>query len=212
VPRLKEWVGLGKKLVVFSSGSVEAQRMFFRYVSVNESEERKKSTEDLSSLFVANFDTMNAGPKMETSSYVRIATELKVFADEVLFLSDNVRGKIISFLLRPKYLTKVYMLTNARIEIRAALDASMKAIVVDRPGNAPLSEEDRTQLKIVSSLDEIELGPVKNVETGSSMKTEGSPTKPSGRKAKRKVESGVETSNLRRSKRISDQATEEVEN
>ena len=40
----------------------------------------------------------------------------------------------------------------------------MKAIVVDRPGNAPLSEEDKAQLKVVSSLDEIELGPGKKVE------------------------------------------------
>jgi len=87
----------------------------------------------------------------------------------------------------------------------------MKAIVVDRPGNAPLSEEDRTQLQVVSSLDEIELGPGKKVEAGSSKSTEGSPTKPTGRKAKRKAESGVDASNLRRSKRISDQATVEVE-
>jgi len=87
----------------------------------------------------------------------------------------------------------------------------MKAIVVDRPGNAPLSEEDRTQLKVVSSLDEIELGSANKVEAGSSKKTEGSPTKPSGRKAKRKTESGVDASSLRRSKRISDQASAEAE-
>jgi len=73
---------------VFSSGSVEAQTLFFRYVGVD-----AKNTEDLNRLFVANFDTTNAGPKMETRSYVRIASEVKVFADEILFLSDNVRGK-----------------------------------------------------------------------------------------------------------------------
>ena len=87
----------------------------------------------------------------------------------------------------------------------------MKAIVVDRPGNAPLSEEDRTQLKVVSSLDEIELGPEKKVEAEGSKKPEGSPTKPIGRKAKRKGESGVDSPNLRRSKRISDQGTAEAE-
>jgi hypothetical protein len=84
----------------------------------------------------------------------------------------------------------------------------MKAIVVDRPGNAPLSKEDRTQLKIVTSLDEIELGSMNKVEAGSSKKSEGSPTKPTGRKSKRKAESGVDVSNLRRSKRISDQTME----
>ena len=97
MPRLREWIGLGKKLVVFSSGSVEAQKLFFSHVGVKANGEEEKRMEDLNSLFVANFDTTNAGPKMETRSYVRIATEVKAFADEVLFLSDNVRGKIVSF-------------------------------------------------------------------------------------------------------------------
>jgi len=96
IPRLKEWVGLGKKLVVFSSGSVEAQKLFFRYAGVEASGEAKKTTEDLNPLFVANFDTMNAGPKMEARSYARIALEVRAVADEVLFLSDNVRGKIVA--------------------------------------------------------------------------------------------------------------------
>ena len=102
VPRLREWVGLGKKLVVFSSGSVEAQRLLFHYVGVEASGGGEKTTEDLNPLFVANFDTMNAGPKMEARSYVRIALEVKVVADEVLFLSDNVRGKIIAPFLLPR--------------------------------------------------------------------------------------------------------------
>lgn len=106
VPKLREWTGVGKKLVVFSSGSVEAQRLLFRYVGVElggeeEGEGQKMRTEDLNSLFVANFDTMNAGPKMESRSYVRIAFEVREFADEVLFLSDNVRGKAFCTFLFP---------------------------------------------------------------------------------------------------------------
>jgi enolase-phosphatase E1 len=46
---------------------------------------------------------------------------------------------------------------GACVEVRAAIKAGMKSIVVDRPGNAPLSEEDRTELRVVESLSEIEL-------------------------------------------------------
>lgn len=82
---------------------------------------------------------------------------------------------------------------------------------MDRPGNAPLSEEDRKQLKVVSSLDEIELEPGEKADPGNSKKTEEPSAEPSGRKAKRKTESGVDASNLRRSKRISGQAKAEIE-
>lgn len=42
-------------------------------------------------------------------------------------------------------------------EIQAALDAGMKAAVVDRKGNAPLSDEDRQRYNVVGSLEEINL-------------------------------------------------------
>ena len=52
----------------------------------------------------------------------------------MLFLSDNVK------------------------EVDAALKAGMLPLIVDRPGNAPVSEEDRSRLNSVNSLDEIKLG------------------------------------------------------
>jgi enolase-phosphatase E1 len=39
-------------------------------------------------------------------------------------------------------------------EIRAAREAGMSAWVVDRPGNAPLSEQDRAELDVVTSFDD----------------------------------------------------------
>jgi len=48
----------------------------------------------------------------------------------------------------------------------------MKAIVVDRPGNAPLSEEDRAQLKVISSLDEINFTESKEPQLGKEEKPE----------------------------------------
>jgi enolase-phosphatase E1 len=42
-------------------------------------------------------------------------------------------------------------------EIQAAKEAGMQAIVVDRPGNAPLSEADRQKFIIITSLDELNI-------------------------------------------------------
>jgi enolase-phosphatase E1 len=76
-------------LAIFSSGSVEAQKMFSRYVGVDGG----SKTVDLNPLFEANFDTINAGPKMVKESYQKIASEMGKSVGEMLFLSDNVHGK-----------------------------------------------------------------------------------------------------------------------
>lgn len=128
-PTLKYWVSKGFKLAIFSSGSVEAQHMFFGHVEGTHGD----TVHDLNPLFVGYFDTLNAGPKTEVKSYEKIATELDYPPARILFLSDN---------------------TN---EIRAAQRAGMTAIVVDRPGNAPLSVEERKSLRIVESLERITL-------------------------------------------------------
>lgn len=137
---LKTWSGRDKfSLVIFSSGSVEAQKLFFRYVdpdadldlSATEDagkETKKVQTEDLNGLFVANFDTLNAGPKIVASSYEKIASELGVDATACLFLSDNVK------------------------EVVAAKQAGMQSLIVDRPGNAPLSTQDREENTVITSL------------------------------------------------------------
>jgi enolase-phosphatase E1 len=139
---LRTWTQQGKVLAVFSSGSVEAQRLFFGHVAVAGGRaggggggKNENAVEDLNPLFGpdANFDTVNAGPKVERRSYERIAKELGARLDAVVFLSDNVN------------------------EIRAAKQAGMHAIVVDRPGNATLSEGDRDELEVIESLEQIQL-------------------------------------------------------
>ena len=99
----------------------------------------------------------------------------------------------------------------------------MKAIVVDRPGNAPLSEEDRAQLKIISSLDEINLGlskesqgakeenpendeaePVLEPEVDKDhTMDEDKPAKVTPKRKRQSKESGPSPKSLRRSKRLS---------
>jgi enolase-phosphatase E1 len=86
-------------LAIFSSGSVEAQKLFSKYVGVSQTITKgepqlgkKQQTEDLNLLYEGNFDTINAGPKMEAGSYSLIAEELRKKVEEMLFLSDNVKG------------------------------------------------------------------------------------------------------------------------
>jgi len=42
-------------------------------------------------------------------------------------------------------------------EIKAAIEANMQALLVDRPGNAPLSEADLQAFTMIKSLDEVNL-------------------------------------------------------
>ena len=68
------------RVAIYSSGSVEAQKLFFRYSTAG----------DLAPLISGYFDT-RTGPKMEPASYAAIAAETKVAPEEVRFFSDSVR-------------------------------------------------------------------------------------------------------------------------
>lgn len=78
---LQAWHAAGIPLYIYSSGSIEAQQLFFGFTQYG----------DLLPLFSGHFDTLT-GAKVDTSSYQAIAAELAashgVAADEILFLSD----------------------------------------------------------------------------------------------------------------------------
>lgn len=74
---LKRWHEQGLNLFVFSSGSIAAQKLFFRYSKVG----------DLSTLFSDHFDT-TSGAKQDKSAYQNIARQLPGTAQSTLFLSD----------------------------------------------------------------------------------------------------------------------------
>ncbi|WPH01204.1 Enolase-phosphatase E1 [Acrodontium crateriforme] len=175
-PKLKAWRAQGLQVAIYSSGSVFAQKLLFGHINVddtlgskrqgvdgdaktrgdstgegkatittesatddpsektdNASTIPKPKTEDMTSIISGWFDTTNAGLKADATSYTTIATALKWQPSEILFLSDNVH------------------------EVDAAIQAGMNSIVVDRPGNVPLSSEDQTRLKAIKSLESITL-------------------------------------------------------
>lgn len=74
---LRAWQEAGFKLYVFSSGSVQAQKLLFAHSSFG----------DLTPLFEGYFDT-RLGAKQNADSYRRVAETIGVMPQEILFLSD----------------------------------------------------------------------------------------------------------------------------
>ncbi|WP_371550889.1 acireductone synthase [Streptomyces sp. NBC_00554] len=79
VPALRSWHAAGVRLHVYSSGSVAAQRAWFR----------SSPEGDLLPLVEGLYDTENAGPKQEPASYTTIAAALGEAPGRILFLSDR---------------------------------------------------------------------------------------------------------------------------
>jgi enolase-phosphatase E1 len=100
---------------IYSSGSVAAQKLLFKYCK----DIKGGPTLDLTSVLSGYFDTINAGPKTEKSSYDTIQRQLKnsPAQNTILFLSDNPT------------------------EIVAAKQAGWQTIVALRPGNAPIVDD-----------------------------------------------------------------------
>lgn len=77
--KLRDWHRSGKRLYVYSSGSVAAQQLLFGHSDHG----------DLTPLFEGYFDT-RTGNKREEASYRRIVDAIGLPAEEILFLSDTV--------------------------------------------------------------------------------------------------------------------------
>jgi enolase-phosphatase E1 len=76
-PQLQVWHRQGVKLAIYSSGSVKAQQLLFRFTQHG----------DLTAIFEAYFDTRMGGKK-EKVSYENIAAQWQHEPEEILFLSD----------------------------------------------------------------------------------------------------------------------------
>lgn len=76
---LKRWQAAGIRLYVYSSGSVQAQKLIFGHTPYG----------DLTPLFSGYFDT-RIGGKREAESYHRITQEIGLSPADILFLSDIV--------------------------------------------------------------------------------------------------------------------------
>ena len=75
---LKRWYKQGFRLAVYSSGSIEAQHLLYKYTNKG----------DIENLFSSWFDT-HIGNKKEPSSYTEIASVMGCKTQNILFISDN---------------------------------------------------------------------------------------------------------------------------
>ena len=95
---LNRWFDAGIWMGVYSSGSVEAQKLLYKNTIAG----------DLSWYFSFHFDT-RIGHKREVESYQKIVKEIRLWAGDVLFLSDvpeeldaaQAAGLQVTQLLRP---------------------------------------------------------------------------------------------------------------
>src|SRR3954454_10126869 len=78
-PALAAWNAAGKDVRIYSSGSVQAQKLFFGHTIAG----------NLLPQFRGFYDT-TTGPKKEADSYRKIAADFKLAPGEILFLSDVV--------------------------------------------------------------------------------------------------------------------------
>jgi enolase-phosphatase E1 len=83
-PYFGKWKKERVRIMIYSSGSVAAQKLLFKHTDGRPA--------DLTSAITDFFDTVNAGPKTEPFSYDKIARKYRRYpAHEWLFLSDNLK-------------------------------------------------------------------------------------------------------------------------
>jgi enolase-phosphatase E1 len=77
-PAFLRWSKGGKRICIFSSGSVLAQRLLFESTPDG----------DLTRFIAGYFDT-TTGPKVGPESYAEIAAQMRLHTSEILFISDT---------------------------------------------------------------------------------------------------------------------------
>uniref|UniRef100_A0A914BWZ0 Enolase-phosphatase E1 n=1 Tax=Acrobeloides nanus TaxID=290746 RepID=A0A914BWZ0_9BILA len=120
LPVLEKVHSVNIPIYIYSSGSVQAQKLLYQYTSFG----------DVTRLLSGYFDT-NIGPKVESSSYTKIASEIGKPAGEILFLTDVDK------------------------EAFAAKSAGLQSKILLRDGNAPISEEAKTTFETIDNFEKI---------------------------------------------------------
>lgn len=79
LPCMKKWSESGIIMAIYSSGSITAQKLLFKYTNDG----------DLTP-FISNYFDLSIGRKQSPDSYANIVQSLNMDAKEILFLSDTV--------------------------------------------------------------------------------------------------------------------------
>ncbi|NP_001089358.1 enolase-phosphatase E1 [Xenopus laevis] len=92
VPSIRQWRELGFKLYIYSSGSVEAQKLLFGFSIEG----------NLLKLLDGHFDT-TVGHKVESKSYRNIADSIRCSPENILFLTDVVKDMPLYLVTQESY-------------------------------------------------------------------------------------------------------------
>jgi len=77
---LRHWTTSSRKVYIYSSGSIDAQKLLFAHTEVG----------NLSHLLNGYFDT-TTGPKVESQSYARIADQIGESPENITFFTDSLQ-------------------------------------------------------------------------------------------------------------------------
>ncbi|KAJ1965280.1 enolase-phosphatase E1 [Dipsacomyces acuminosporus] len=77
---IKRWTDHGRRVYIYSSGSVQAQKLLFGYSDHG----------DMLKYFSGHYDT-TTGQKIASSSYTKIAQDIGAEPERILFVSDNTK-------------------------------------------------------------------------------------------------------------------------
>jgi len=109
-----------RKVAIYSTGSVDSQKLLFTH-----------TTEGNLTAKISQYFDQSVGVKTESTSYTKIAEELKAKAEEILFISDSID------------------------ELKAAKEAGLFTALVTREGNTDHSEEASKEFTVISSFAEV---------------------------------------------------------
>ncbi|ODV96100.1 hypothetical protein PACTADRAFT_49508 [Pachysolen tannophilus NRRL Y-2460] len=131
IENIVKWSKEGKKLYIYSSGSVRAQKLLLGHVDAANNPDADSGILNLNKYISDYFDTINVGSKVESKSYSKIIDIIGHSPEEILFLTDNVN------------------------EAKNALHVGINSIIVVRDGNAELSKDDKENYKLIYSFNNL---------------------------------------------------------
>ncbi|XP_075721965.1 enolase-phosphatase E1 isoform X5 [Rhipicephalus microplus] len=153
VPMLATWKSRHLKLLIYSSGSVQAQQLLFSHTTEG----------DVTRLLDGYFDINTAGVKTDARSYEVISQAINTIPSKILFLTDIV-ADVLRCCLLSTCQTRIARSLGHRLaasrsvqEAQAARRAGFQVRLVVRPGNKPLSEDEKASFSCIGSLEQIEL-------------------------------------------------------
>lgn len=146
-PAFKLWKSAGLKIYIYSSGSVNAQKLLMKYSEAG----------DLQPLVDDYFDT-NVGHKREVPSYKNILEKISTSPEDTIFFTDIAEG----FVFSKSFWYRTFRSVGTNVdfqfsEANAANEAGINIVLMSREGNAALSSEAKEKFHVAETFKGLEI-------------------------------------------------------